>query len=314
MVEQLSSKRSFVRRLAAGCVVVSLLGGLASAGGCGGTVQTFPLSIPGADGARYFASLQTCSTQAQLSSRETMHGVYVTFDARTELQFVVQGASFDLVVWVDGSVPEQDVAKVQQAGKAKGDELFACAQKLGPSEAPTSATGEPTSTPTTDPLGEPTNAPTATPTTAPTTTPTSAPTSKPSATATAATQMQIKKLAPIACATSKKKCQAQSDCDLTERCAGGACYTPTDGCPCNDDAGCPQPGSHCGKGVCYPNALGAVCDDDGNAMECGLGTGLHCAKGLCYPNKTGAPCKEDMECTVGPEATGSTACVQGVCN
>lgn len=308
MLEPVSQPRTLARRLVAGALTLCLIGGLATSGGCGGSVQTYPIAIAVGEASGYFSPLRTCAEEAKLSARDSMHGVYVTLDAGTELQFLVQGSSFNLVVWVNASVQEQDRPKAQQAGKAKADELVACAKALGPTAPPPASTATPT--------GDPTEPPAETSTTATATAPpTTTATAKPTSTATEVAHMQIKALAPEACATSKKKCESQSDCTLDERCAGGLCYVPKNGCPCDNVMGCADvTNSHCGKGICYPNAVGAPCDDDDNAMECGLASGLHCAKGLCYPNKTGAPCKADWECTVGTTATGSSACVQGVCN
>lgn len=282
--------------LALACATVTTLGLLAACG----SAQTYPLSVSGAQAPGYFGALKTCAGQASLSASDTMNGVNVDVDAGTQLQFLVQGPSFNLVVWVKDTVPEGERPARTTAGKTKADELMACALKIGPTEPPAATTGAATA-----------EAPTATPT--PTPDASAAPTSSPSSTAKTdkpgpAPTLKIATLAAEACKTPTKRCKSLSDCAALngEHCTDGLCWPNQDGCRCDDDSGCPMPNSHCGKGICYPNKEGAPCDGDG-AGECGL-VGLHCAAGLCYPNKTGAPCSSISDCGL------QSSCVDGVCN
>ena len=280
--------------LALACATVTTLGLLAACG----SAQTYPLSVSGAQAPGYFAAIKTCAGQSSLSASDAMNGVNVDVDAGTQLQFLVQGPSFNLVVWVKDSVPEGQRPERASAGKSKADEIMACALKLGPTEV-AAAPADPSAS--TEAAGSAAPADTTSP--APTSAPTTAPV-KPGPVPT----LKIATLAAAACKTPTKRCKSLGDCAALngEHCTDGLCWPNQDGCRCDDDSGCPVPGSHCGKGICYPNKEGAPCDGDG-AGECGL-VDLHCAAGLCYPNKTGAPCTSISDCGL------KSSCVDGVCN
>lgn len=285
-------------------VACSALAAFGLLGACG-SAQTYQLSVSGAQAPGYFGAIKACAGQASLSTSDAMNGVFVDVDAGTQLQFLVQGASFNLVVWVKDSVPEGERPQRTTAGKSKADELMACAIKLGPTEvaaapadpaAPTDPVAPTDPAAPTDPTAPPLPVPPGT-TTAP---------SKPGP----APTMKIATLGPEACAKPTKRCNSLSDCAALngEHCTDGLCWPNKNGCRCDDDSGCPMPGSHCGKGLCYPDKEGAPCEEADGAGECGGLSGLHCAAGLCYPNKTGAPCSSISECGL------SSSCVDGVCN
>lgn len=255
--------------------------------GCG-TVESYRLSVAADVAPQYFSPIAACADQRKLTVARHPTSIHVASDDATWVQFMIQGASFNMVIVVDGSVPE-DVrpARLKEA-RAKGEEIFACALSAGPSEAPPERVAD-----TPAPSSEPTTTPTSTTTTAP----------PPEPTLSAGPVPNVPTYPRASCAQSTKACERDSQCGI-EHCAQGFCYPSEDGCPCSRSTHCGA-GLHCGGGYCYPGKAGTPCDgvDSG---QCG--SGLHCTKGLCYANATGAACEFREQCGMG------SSCVNGTCN
>lgn len=286
------------------CFAVALLGSLAVS--CG-TTRSYPLNTPAAAAPGYFAPLGACATQKGLTFAQHPSSLNVRFDAQIWIQYMVQGAAFNMVLVMDQSVTDE--AKIG-AAKAKGDEIYSCAMAAGPTAtpaapaAPAASEAAPTATsaPTT------TAAPTTPAPTTPSTTPSVAASSAPTGVAPKA--IAVPELPAAACPASTKPCKSISDCvgvypGANARCTNGFCWKmDAPGCPCAGNTDCGY-GMHCGKGVCHPNKAGAPCagKDQG---ECGFE--LHCGGGVCVPNKSGYACTQVSDCGL------TSSCVNNVCN
>lgn len=97
---------------------------------CGG-MHTYPLPVSAANAHRTFAPISACAGRQGYQVALHADSINVRVDPLVWVQFMIQGPAYNMVVVVSGDVPEHERAARAAAAKAKGDALFACAQKAG---------------------------------------------------------------------------------------------------------------------------------------------------------------------------------------
>ena len=269
-----------IKRHIAGAGVTAGLGLLAAA--CGG-MYVYPLPISGDVAHGYFAPLAACAGQQGFQVAQHPTSVNVRVEPSIWVQFMVQGAAYNMVVVVSGDVPEPERPARAGAAKAKGDALFACAKQAGPSSAAAAPPHAPGVAPAAP--GKPT------------------PPGRPRR-----VTMRPPTVPAGVCGASKRACKSISDCMTPtgepQHCTAGGCYPSSPRCPCDGPTQCGLEG-HCAEGRCWPNKPGTPCSG-ASAGDCGLEN--HCTNNLCWPSKTGSECTQPTDCGL------TSSSVDGVCN
>ncbi len=276
--------------------------------------QSYPLQAPPGGGRLLFDSLGKCAAEAGLA-RGPANPQFVDFmvDGATTVRFADQLGRFELVVLLGSDVPEPEQATKLAAGKAKGDELYACAMKLGPSAPPPTPTADATASGDATPAPSETAAPAGTTTAAPTTTaqPTVTTTASVSGSAAPKPGYPEPKLALPKCEVTTTACKYNGDCGKGTHCFSGFCVPDKAGCGCEFPLDCGGADLHCSDKMCWPNAIGAACDGGENVWTAACGANGHCYNKKCYKNERGAPCHSGRVSDGCPEGS---RCVNDVCN
>ncbi|APR82359.1 Hypothetical protein A7982_07708 [Minicystis rosea] len=98
--------------------------------GCGG-FRSYALPVSAAEGPAFFAPIAACASSENLQSVRHSDSLNVKAVPGVWVQYMVQPPAFNMVVVVEDSAggPEAVAARAA-AAKAKGDEIFACAEKV----------------------------------------------------------------------------------------------------------------------------------------------------------------------------------------
>lgn len=119
-----------------------------------GAAKSYRLPV-GVDKARQtFAPIAACADRVGLTISEHPDSIHIRLDDTAWIQYMIQNQQYNMVLIVDEKkVPQNELQKKFDEARAKGDEIFACAQKtMKPgTPAPATAASPPAGSPASGP-------------------------------------------------------------------------------------------------------------------------------------------------------------------